>query len=213
VGFIESVVKDASKRLTILPGALFAAGFSNGGFFTSTLPSRSRLKWAALSPAAGHEYSVQAPSPTAVYIHHCANDEKVLISGCCQSQVQLLLWDWGGAKGVHLDALLEIRMPVLRIGFACIQVGMGCAVNTTLCVHQGCVHGDWVYKFPAAWSVVHFFAREACAASGGRLVGHQRDASRCACGENSRGRWCSERHSNDGKSLHGSRPHQREEEL
>ena len=83
VGFVDRVVADASGRLRLEPRALFAAGFSNGGYLTSQLPHSSKVRWAGISPAAGHAYAVRAPAPTPVYIHHCETDERVLFEGCC----------------------------------------------------------------------------------------------------------------------------------
>jgi len=45
------VVEDASRKIKIAPSAIYAAGFSNGGFLASTLPSASRIHWAGLSMA------------------------------------------------------------------------------------------------------------------------------------------------------------------
>ena len=58
VGFIDSVVKHASSALPISADAIFAAGFSNGGFMSSHLAWTGTTRWTAISPAAGHEVRV-----------------------------------------------------------------------------------------------------------------------------------------------------------
>ena len=197
VGFIDMVVADASKRLRLAPRALFASGFSNGGFLTSKLPHSSKVHWAGISPAAGHEYKVRAPAPTPIYIHHCEADEKVRFEGCCAGgqcccgigrhqqtcvSTRALHGDW-----LKLNRCQGSRTEAGPNGATC-TVGLACAANTTLCVYgDGCSHSDWVEGFAAADSVLDFFAREACSAH----TGHWHTVhSRCACPSDRRGRWC-----------------------
>ena len=83
VGFIDAVVKHSGSLLPIAPDAIFAAGFSNGGFMSSHLAWTGATRWAGISPASGHEYSVNADRPMPVYMHHCGEDIMVKMSGCC----------------------------------------------------------------------------------------------------------------------------------
>ena len=83
MGFIDSVVRHAATLLPIASDAIFAAGFSNGGFMSSHLAWSGTTRWAGISPSAGHEYAVNAERPLPVYIHHCAADSMVRIDGCC----------------------------------------------------------------------------------------------------------------------------------
>ena len=83
VGFIDAVVKHSGSLLPIAPDAIFAAGFSNGGFMSSHLAWTGATRWAGLSPASGHEYSVNADRPMPVYMHHCGADIMVKMAGCC----------------------------------------------------------------------------------------------------------------------------------
>ena len=79
VGFIDAVVKHSGSLLPIAPDAIFAAGFSNGGFMSSHLAWTGATRWAGISPAAGHEYSVNAERPVPVYMHHCDADTMVRV--------------------------------------------------------------------------------------------------------------------------------------
>ena len=83
VGFIDAVVKHSGSLLPIAPDAIFTAGFSNGGFMSSHLAWSGTTRWAGISPASGHEYSVNADRPLPVYIHHCGADNMVKMAGCC----------------------------------------------------------------------------------------------------------------------------------
>ena len=83
VGFIDAVVNHSGRLLPIAPDAIFAAGFSNGGFMSSHLAWTGATRWAGISPASGHEYSVNADRPMPVYMHHCGADIMVKMAGCC----------------------------------------------------------------------------------------------------------------------------------
>ena len=83
VSFIDAVVRHSGSLLPIAPDAIFAAGFSNGGFMSSHLAWTGTTRWAGISPASGHEYAVSAERPLPVYIHHCGADSMVQMAGCC----------------------------------------------------------------------------------------------------------------------------------
>ena len=83
VSFIDAVVRHSGSLLPIAPDAIFAAGFSNGGFMSSHLAWTGTTRWAGISPASGHEYAVSADRPLPVYIHHCGADSMVQMAGCC----------------------------------------------------------------------------------------------------------------------------------
>ena len=65
MGDVEFIDEIASYLLHSLSpprfhaSALFASGFSNGGFLASQLADTSRTAWAGLAPVAGHEYDLQ----------------------------------------------------------------------------------------------------------------------------------------------------------
>ena len=101
VAFVENIVEDlflAQSRpasgahplhgghIHISRQAIFAAGFSNGGFFVSHLASMSHgVAWAGIAAAAGHEYTPRRTEALAVAMQHCVHDRHVSINGCCAS--------------------------------------------------------------------------------------------------------------------------------
>jgi poly(3-hydroxybutyrate) depolymerase len=153
----------------------FVAGFSSGGFLASHLvdpTSKSRTRWAAVSPHAGHEYSISRTEPLPVAIHHCLTDGAVNVSGCCArpgdgtptcccniqaeqciSTVQLL------HRWLEVNQCRGSRTVPGPAASQC-TVGVGCAAETSLCLHGGgCYHSQWVHYFPATADVLDFFVR------------------------------------------------------
>jgi len=47
-------------------------------------------------------------------------------------------------------------------------VGVGCAAETSLCLHENCYHAQWSHGFAAAADVLDFFARVVTAKAQGR---------------------------------------------
>ena len=185
VAFADALAARAVETLPVRKGAIFASGYSNGGFLVSHLAAAGRTRLRGIAPTAGHEYDVRATRPTPVFIHHCAADTVVNPMGCCA----------GGAGGVEGGACccdigrdrercvstkqlfhgwLKLngcdRQPVpfeIRSGGATCHAGVGCAANTSLCMHAGgCYHRAWARHFSAADDIVAFFALEACAMTG-----------------------------------------------
>ena len=206
-GFIDKVVQDATSKLPLVRSAYFAHGFSNGGFMVSHLPYASKTPWAAISPASGHEYSVQPHPPLPVYIHHCVDDTMVKMDGCCSDNqgTSNCCCGIGAQRDVCVPtlSLYESWLKVNRCqgtekqngpgGSDCI-VGVGCSANTTICSHSnGCFHQQWSQRFPATEAVVEFFAREVCVAHTGRW---HADTASCTCPATRRGRWCLAKGSN-----------------
>ena len=185
VGLIDSIVDELlaaagrAGRPTFLASALFASGFSNGGFLTTHLADRSRHAWAGLAPTAGHEYYLRRNVPLPISIHHCSADEKVNTSGCCMAPAadgQLGPTCCCGIVAktcVSTRSIFERWLVVNRCsgerelpaahspaGAAC-AVGVGCTAETSLCLYKRCRHIDWSGHFPAAEAVFAFFARQA----------------------------------------------------
>jgi poly(3-hydroxybutyrate) depolymerase len=177
-GFLDAAVQHAAATLPplalSLPDSLFASGFSNGGFVTSLLPTRSRLRWRGLAPAAGHDYDAIADRPTPISAHHCEDDQAVRLDGCCDDSPCCCSIGVGrsacvGGRAIHARWLKVNRCAGSRIepgpaGALC-EVGVGCAANTSLCIYPrstGCFHAQWADAFPGARAVVRFFAREVC---------------------------------------------------
>jgi len=185
-GFIDAAVQHAAYLLPplrrTLSNSLFATGFSNGGFVTSLLPSRSRLTWRGLAPAAGHDYdsALLAARPTPILAHHCQEDHQVRFEGCCDGLTRPCCCGIGmgraqcvSHRSIHARWLSVNRCTGTRSqagpGGSVCDVGVGCAANTSLCVYPpatGCTHLAWGYEFPGASSVVRFFASEVCAGGG-----------------------------------------------
>ena len=189
VGFIDALVADLLEsgdgRRRFDSGALFATGFSNGGFLTSQLAEASRRVWAGIAPTAGHEYHVQRTQPLPVAIHHCVNDHHVNMSGCCRRgdqpdspsscccgiaaaacvSTQDIFERWlkiNRCRG-KVASLRRVAMdltPYRSPPNAVCQLGRECVAETWFCVHQTCTaHQDWVSSFPGADAVMSFFAR------------------------------------------------------
>ena len=92
VGFVDAIVSELlvgehtdQGGPRFLASALFASGFSNGGFLTSHLADKSKHAWAGIAPTAGHEYYLSRTTPLPISMHHCANDLAVNSSGCCMA--------------------------------------------------------------------------------------------------------------------------------
>ena len=83
VAFADALATRAVETLPVRAGAIFASGFSNGGFMVSHLAAVGRTQLRGVAPTAGHEYVVRAKRPTPVFIHHCAADTLVNPLGCC----------------------------------------------------------------------------------------------------------------------------------
>jgi len=195
VGFVDSVVRHASSALPIAADAVFAAGFSNGGFMTSHLAWTGTTRWAGISPAAGHEYSVKAERPLPVFIHHCAADSMVRIDGCCASSDGEPTCCCG--IGAHRTTCVSTptlfkewltvnkcsgSVQAVGVGGADCTLGINCAANTSMCVHgNGCFHQMWSRDFPATDAVVEFFAREACQLRGVWREAREGAPPRCRC--------------------------------
>jgi hypothetical protein len=157
-----------------LSHSLFASGFSNGGFVTSLLPTRSRLRWRGIAPAAGHDYDAIADRPIPISMHHCEKDTAVRLNGCCDGasscccHIGVGRAECTGSRAIHARWLRVNRCAGSRMlpgpaGAMC-EVGVGCAANTSLCIYPpstGCFHSQWSDDF-SAWAVVGFFAREVC---------------------------------------------------
>lgn len=186
-GFLDAAVEHVVATLPPLSQSishgLFASGFSNGGFVTSLLPSRSRLHWRGLAPAAGHEYEAASTRPVPISIFHCEDDSAVRFDGCCASNTCCCSIGSERAACVGTRSLYGRWLQTNRCrgvqtqpgpGGAVCEVGMGCAANTSLCVFPpstACSHSAWVNNFPAADAVVAFFARQVCESPHGVILG------------------------------------------
>ena len=189
--FADALAARAVETLPVRAGAIFASGFSNGGFMVSHLAAVGRTQLRGIAPTAGHEYVVRAKGPTPVFIHHCAADTFVNPLGCCDGGAE----GGGGACCCGIGAgrarcvsTMDIfrdwlklngcaRQPVpFSIGGAACQAGVGCAANTSLCMHANrCYHQAWSRSFSGADVIVAFFAREACSLTGGAWRGGRCD--------------------------------------
>ena len=184
VEFIDALV----ARLLAQPtrfhaSALFASGFSNGGFMTSYLAEASKVQWAGIAPTAGHEYALtlnRAPLP--IHMHHCRTDGHVNMSGCCYDhglELQTCCCNIVHRTCVAIENLfgrwLEVNKcrgsrptTIMNLPHAQCSTGVGCAAETTLCVHGGgCIHSHWSKSFPATEQLLIFFARQLCIEQGG----------------------------------------------
>ena len=192
VGLVDTIVSALLTEGRFVATALFATGFSNGGFLTSHLADASRHAWAAIAPTAGHEYALRRDTPLPVFIHHCESDSLVNQSGCCMStsvsmynHVQTTPTCCCGIVApscVSTRAIFErwLRvnkcsstraLPTHRVPtpHASCTVGVGCQAETALCLHAGgCRHPDWAHGFPAADAVLSFFGRQLCERHSGR---------------------------------------------
>ncbi len=202
VSFVDAIVADmvgGSGGVPISRRAVFASGFSNGGFLTSHLASAARARLAAISTQAGHEYDVARTEPLPVYMHHCSLDTMVRPAGCCRlagTPSSTCCCGIGLARPadqcVSVASLHTTWMRINRCassreepgpdGSHCV-VGVDCAANTTLCMHPGCYHQQWSRRFRAASAVLEFFAREACTQHGGTptAAGSAESAWDCSC--------------------------------
>ena len=208
---VSSITAEGAPRRFAL-NALFASGFSNGGFFASHLADASRMPWGAIAPVAGHEYSMSRSEPLPISMHHCATDKAVNASGCCALgngeptcccgisfptciSSQSIFQRW-----LQINKCRGARAASGPAGSTC-TVGTGCTAETIFCLHApGCVHGQWANYFPAAHQVFSFFARQACTRAGGEVlaeaeashvaVAHQQPNARCRCGRGRYGPHC-----------------------
>lgn len=173
VGFVDALVAHAKETLPILNGAVFASGFSNGGFLVSHLASKAQTHFRGIAPVSGHEYEIGRTKPLPVSIHHCAADEAVLTSGCCQASGCCCGIGRERAECVSTTSLFEKWLRINGCsgtartadvkGAICLS-GVGCAASTSFCSYSNnCFHSQWSHQFPGVHAIGRFFANEACA--------------------------------------------------
>lgn len=233
-GFIDGLVSDliAGSGGRFVATALFATGFSNGGFMSSHLADASKHAWAGLAPVSGHEYSVRRDRPQPVSIHHCATDRMVNMSGCCMAaaahgrseqmrptcccgivadscvSTQSILAKWMRTNLCSGSRSLPSRHA--PSGAMC-TVGTGCTAETSLCVHECHVHSDWAHQFPAADSILEFFGRQACQRHGGRSSSSATATTDvCLCARGRAGPHCLHEHE---RGLEEQGPHRRRRKM
>merc|ERR1712070_1093590 len=93
VGLVQVIIRQLAgsyliaNRLRVREQAVYAMGYSNGGFMASKL-GRDLFSLRGFAAMAGHVYNLSMDTPQrTVSIHMMRNDEKVLYSGCCTSQL------------------------------------------------------------------------------------------------------------------------------
>lgn len=234
VEFIDTVVGAllAAPRSRFVASAIYASGFSNGGFLASHLADASRLQWAAIATQAGHEYEIRRAAALPVHISHCARDSMVKPQGCCIGLDGEPTCCCGVvaptcvsthdifARWLRTNGCSGSRAARGSVRGATCEVGIDCAAETALCMHDdGCYHQQWSREFPATLEVVAFFARQACTRHGGTLLqplsasgasaadsadlNATRRGTICRCAHGRTGQHCLESSTDAGR--HGSR--------
>lgn len=207
VAFVESIVEDlflAQSRpasgahplhgghIHISRQAIFAAGFSNGGFFVSHLASMSHgVAWAGIAAAAGHEYTPRRTEALAVAMQHCVHDRHVSINGCCASNrcccgieapncvtTEAIFRRWVEVNRCSNGTRL-VRPRTSGMTDARCWLGIGCEAETSLCLWGGqCTHPQWSHDFSGvADHVLESFGRTACRRHGGEAMPHEDSVS------------------------------------
>lgn len=171
VGFVDDLVALARTTLPVVRDAVYASGFSNGGFLVSHLAGAARTAFRGIAPVSGHEYEVDARQPLPVFMHHCADDTMVKPAGCCASAPCCCNIAARRAECVPTRALFDRWLRANACaghektagpkGASCLR-GRGCAAETVFCSYGlGCYHQEWGRDFVGAHAVVRFFAHEA----------------------------------------------------
>lgn len=207
VGFCGAVVRRlldsglVAHGVSLSPKAVYAMGFSNGGYMASLLAVRSPAirGFAAL---AGHTYELPRNlTPRAMSLHMMKADSFVRYGGCCASERCCcgIGERWSGpcvSAEAIFDSWLRINRcdgsthdpsasSVLPARVDC-RVGTRCLRPTRLCSYlsEALQHQMWSGSFPDQRAVGAFFARDACSIGGAWEMDH------CRCSAGSRGRHC-----------------------
>lgn len=200
-GYIARILKHALGLLTVAnPQALFAFGWSNGGFLATQLAHTSSI-FAGVSAAAGYRYAfidlsgarpnATLSKPTPILLHHATDDRAVSYEGCCygphsnrccceidqRSRVCIrapMAFDaWANANGCEESYVVIAHLH----GKVLCRTAQRCRANTTLCTFSRAGHFSRPrFRLPLAGETMNFFADKACALGGGTWNGRS-----CIC--------------------------------
>jgi poly(3-hydroxybutyrate) depolymerase len=174
VGFVSAAVEAVRLRVSaISPLAVYATGFSNGGFLTTLLAtSRRASRWLrAIAPLSGYVSTgyaaVRAPLP--YFALHSNSDTMVRSTGCCTAgaapcccgivssidacvAIDDVFDTWARINRCSANGSAALRrwsaappagFPQGNRGAASCREATGCAAETALCVYSGVQHTDW----------------------------------------------------------------------
>lgn len=149
VAFLENVVAAVRARARVK--SVFGVGFSNGGFMLGKAVNDANI-FDAVSPWSGHAYLLAGnATPTPVFMNHGLRDGVVRFAGCCGGArcccgiddrwpracrpTSSLFDDWRRLN--HCGPGVRRTRDDARV--SC-DTALGCAANTTLCVHKNLAH-------------------------------------------------------------------------
>jgi len=163
--------------------AIFAAGWSNGGYLTTLLASSADPPLRGIAPIAGHDYDLPRlqTQGAAVLLQMSYDDEMVRYTGCCHGAGCCCNIDKDRGQGVCVGAeavaaryreVNKCKGEARRVaaGAAECWVGAGCATATVFCAWHRISHTG-MGSSRSLCSAVRFFAsllgedREVCQSS------------------------------------------------
>jgi poly(3-hydroxybutyrate) depolymerase len=182
VGFLQAIIQELSHEFPFLSSEMaYAMGWSNGGYLVSYAARLFR----AIAPISGYQVDLtDVDRPTAVFLHHAADDHYVRITGCCTdptmprcccrlstyadqcTSVEDKSLEWSSQiNGCPADATAQTTLA--RTDVTCYTYP-SCQANTTYCIHQNKGHFNqpsFRTAFPMTTEIADFFARDACKGS------------------------------------------------
>jgi len=204
VGFLKGIIEELSSQYSSFVSAdwVYAMGWSNGGYLVSAATSLFR----AIAPISGYVIEdLKVDRPTAIFLHHSADDRFVAPTGCCTDNTMPRC-----CCGIsdHTDVCTSVEAQMNRWAteingcetssspavtwksedpddsFTCYTYP-ACQANTTYCIHQNkghFNHPSFQVGFTMNRPVADFFAWHMCTTSNNQSVwdGHQRV---CTCPE------------------------------
>jgi len=187
MGFVLKAVTTIQRLLGPLSSsAVFATGWSNGGFLATALGMMKDTPFKGVAPISGYQYSgfKEVPHVMPIFMHHSRDDPLVRYSGCCtnttSSECCCGISQHGGDTCVdatsaslqwatHIngcsEASIEIFKEQVKDGVHCIAY-TDCQARSTLCSYDEYGHFNSMAPFPMDIDVGIFFIREACEMNG-----------------------------------------------
>lgn len=214
VGFIRELLLQVHRGkvapdMQISFRAIYAVGFSNGGFLASHLAQLREIR--GFVALAGHVYKLPSKKK-AVSIHWMKTDSVVNYNGCCSTRSCCcgINQRWSGPC-IGAEAIFQKWLEINGCGGdlwenntngAECRVGSGCSRPTRLCSYALGTHADWTHEFQDASNVLNFLAKDACSIGGSWDHG----ANACQCRSGMYGKFCQDGRTNAANSDHAVTP-------
>lgn len=176
-GMVAALLDHLLNSSEIVPGlrlereAVYAWGWSNGGFMSSHLMKTLPGYFRGVVPVSGHIYDMTGIStPKTVSIHFGKKDESVSYGGCCESNpCCCMIGQLHGqtchsvedifSKWLEINSCSGVSNSWSGLGMDCKQ-GIGCTRPTQLCTRPEGNHSDSILNDGA--NIGQFLASDVC---------------------------------------------------